>query len=99
MATLSKLPNGISVACDERPGTGLVSMQVSIKSGSLNETPDEEGLTHLTMKSVLAGSKTRSRAEAANAIESKGGVYGAGSDRSRAMFTVNCLAAHAGQSF
>ena len=65
MTKTFRLPNGITVVCEERPKTGKVSMLVNFKYGSANEAADESGLTFLMQEACNAGTMTRTRAQLA----------------------------------
>jgi predicted Zn-dependent peptidase len=93
------LPNGISGICEERPGTGTVSMHVYIKQGSIHEPADEAGLTFLTQELTNYGTTTRSREQIAEATESKGSSLSTSSDRTLTTFEVDALTRHAAETF
>lgn len=99
MSNIFYLPNGITGVCDERPGTGKVVMQMFIKSGSVDEKPEEAGLTFLTQFSAFGGTSTRGRDEISETIESKGGDLGGSSGRAETQFTLVTLARHVQESF
>lgn len=61
MTEVFKLRNGITVACDERPGTDTVVFKIAFKSGSVHESADEHGLTNLALKSCFGGTKNLGR--------------------------------------
>ncbi|MFN8593445.1 MAG: pitrilysin family protein [Thermomicrobiales bacterium] len=54
------LANGIPVLGQERSESQSVAFRVRIKAGTIQETPDESGLAHLTARSLLRGSAGRS---------------------------------------
>ncbi len=99
MTKILRLPNGLTCLTDERPGTGKVSMQVHIKSGGMHEKPEENGLTYLMQESCNGGTKTRSRDQIAEEIESRGGSYSTSTSRTETAFEASALTRHAGATF
>jgi len=73
MSKVFHLENGLTCVCDERPDSGKATMKIYIKSGSLYEDYDENGLTYLMQDACLGGTASRNREEIAEEIESKGG--------------------------
>jgi len=99
MAKIFKLPNGVTCVSEERPQTGKVSMQIHIKSGSLHESAEENGLTFLAQESCNGGTATRSREQIAEDIESKGGSLSTSTSRGSTIFSVSALTRHAEETF
>lgn len=67
------LPNGLRLLVKENHRLPFVEFRVVFKGGVLAETSENNGLTQLTGKLLLKGTKTRSAEEIARAIESIGG--------------------------
>ncbi len=99
MVKTFRLSNGVTCVCEERPKSGKVSMQIHIKSGSVNESAEENGLTFLMQASCLGGTTTRSREQIAEGVESKGGELGSSTDRTTTTFQAQALARHAKETF
>ena len=99
MSKVFQLPNGLTAICEERPGTGKVSMQVYIKSGSANEKPDEAGLTFLTQAATFGGTVSRTRDQISEDVESKGSGVSGNVTAIHTEFSVSALARHAAEGF
>src|SRR5207249_3565006 len=68
-----ELSNGLRLLVREDPRLPLVSMSAVFRSGLLAETPEINGITRLTAKVLLKGTKTRTAEQIANEIEAVGG--------------------------
>ncbi len=68
-----ELPNGLRVLVREDPRLPLVSMSAVFRSGLLAETPQTNGITRLTARVLLKGTKTRTAEQMADQIEAVGG--------------------------
>ena len=93
------LPNGITCVCEERPQSGKVAMQVVFDKGSGHEAADENGLTNLMQESCFGGTKTRSRDQIADEVESTGGVTGSETTRPSTSFKAMSLTNHTEEVF
>jgi len=94
------LPNGVKVACEERPGTGKVSMRIAFKSGSSHEAAGENGLTTLVGEVCFAGTTMRpGRDMVAQALESKGALYKNETDREETFFLAEARSKDAEEIF
>lgn len=102
--TVTKLDNGVRVAAEQRPGTGLIAIDVWIAAGSGYETPGEAGVAHLLEHMLFRGSASLPSGGLDAAAENAGGLMNAGTMRHAAhLFTeveprglVTVLAAVAG---
>jgi len=99
MIKTSGLPNGVTVVTEDRPNSGKVSMQISLKAGSSDESPSENGLTFLMQEATNGGTTTLSREQLADAVESKGGSIATGSDRTSTIFSATALTRYAAGTF
>jgi len=68
-----ELPNGLRLLVKENHRLPFVEFRAAFKGGVLAETAETNGLTQLTGKLLLKGTKTRSAEEIARTIESIGG--------------------------
>src|SRR5881398_1826763 len=68
-----ELSNGLRLLVREDPRLPLVSMSAVFRSGLLAETPEINGITRLTARVLLKGTKTRTGEQIANQIEAIGG--------------------------
>src|SRR5574340_1481568 len=55
-----KLPNGLVWLFSEQSGLPLVTLRLLVKAGTLQDPPEQEGLTNLTASLLLSGTKKRS---------------------------------------
>jgi len=67
------LPNGIRLLVREDPKLPLVDVHAIFKGGVIAETADDNGLTKLTARMLLKGTKTRTADQIAETMESVGG--------------------------
>src|SRR5207302_2146987 len=68
-----ELSNGLRLLVREDPRLPLVSVSSAFRSGLLAETAETNGITRLTARTLLKGTKTRSAEQIANQIEAVGG--------------------------
>jgi zinc protease len=68
-----ELSNGVRLLVREDPRLPLVSMSAAFRGGLLAETPEKNGITRLTARVLLKGTKTRTAEQIANQIEAIGG--------------------------
>lgn len=99
MAQLFTLDNGLRGVCETIPGAGKVTMTITIKTGIVNEAPEENGLTNLTIETMMRGTATRKRAELAEEVESKGGGINCGIDKTVTTFGGEAFTRHAAATF
>jgi zinc protease len=67
------LPNGIRLLVREDPKLPLVDFHAILKGGVIAETGENNGLTKLTARMLLKGTKTRTAEQIAETMESVGG--------------------------
>src|SRR5205085_11372849 len=68
-----ELSNGLRLLVREDPRLPLVSVSSAFRSGLLAETVETNGITRLTARTLLKGTKTRTAEQIANQIEAIGG--------------------------
>src|SRR6201993_4560367 len=81
------LSNGLRLLVREDPRLPLVSMTAVFRSGLLAETPQTNGITRLTARAILKGTKTRTAEQIADQIEAIGGSIS--SDAGNNSFSVS----------
>src|SRR5690606_25222111 len=64
---------GLPIVIKPRPGSGLVSISLCARGGRALETVEVAGVTGLVARASIKGTKRRTAAELANAIEALGG--------------------------
>src|SRR6267143_50806 len=68
-----ELANGLRVLVREDPRLPIIAMSAVFRSGLLAETPEVNGITRLTAKTLLKGTKNRTAAQIAEQLEAVGG--------------------------
>ena len=68
-----ELSNGLRLLVREDPRLPLISMTAVFRSGLLAETPQTNGITRLSSRVLLKGTKTRTAEQIADQIEAIGG--------------------------
>lgn len=91
MATIFRLPNGVTCVHEQRPGIQHAIMQVYFKTGSIHEADDQSGLTNLMQESCWGGTTTRSREQLAFEMESRGASFGSSAKLQSTSFVAHCL--------
>ncbi|MDW8002683.1 MAG: pitrilysin family protein [Deltaproteobacteria bacterium] len=71
------LDNGLRLILEERPGTGVVALQIWVKVGSKYERHENSGITHFIEHLIFKGSKNLKANEIAANIEALGGSINA----------------------
>ncbi len=87
-----ELPNGLRLLVREDPKLPLVDVRVLLQGGVLAESPEQNGITKLTARSLLNGTTTRSADQIADEIESVGGSIGYFAGNNSFGLNVNILA-------
>jgi zinc protease len=73
-----QLPNGLVWLFSQQSGLPMVSLQLFIKAGTLQEPKGKEGLANLTASLLLSGAKGRSAPQIAQDVDFIGARLGAG---------------------
>ncbi|MCA9795825.1 MAG: insulinase family protein [Candidatus Eremiobacteraeota bacterium] len=89
------LPNGMSVIVQETYASPTVSLNVFVRVGSLQETPDTTGLAHFYEHMFFRGTPTRSGLDFKKEIESLGGITNASTSRDMTHYYINMPSAYA----
>src|SRR5213082_2848838 len=88
------LPNGLVVISEEMQHIRSVSMGIWVKSGSRDEDPQWNGITHFVEHMVFKGTKTRSAEDIARQVDSIGGNMDAFTAKECICFNVKVLDEH-----
>ncbi|MFC1511974.1 M16 family metallopeptidase [Candidatus Latescibacterota bacterium] len=75
--TIQTLPNGLDVIVKEAHAAPIVAVYLWCKTGSVNETPREEGISHFYEHMFFKGTEKRGVGEIDRAIKSLGGYNNA----------------------
>ena len=89
------LKNGLRVAADEMKDVETVSIGVFVNTGSRNETPEINGISHFLEHMAFKGTKTRSAREIAEEFEGIGGRINAYTSKEKTVYYVKVLKKHA----
>ncbi len=71
------LPNGITIITENLKYSPIVSLGIFIKTGTINESEENNGITHLIEHMVFKGTDKRTYYDITYEIESKGGYINA----------------------
>jgi len=80
------LDNGFTVILKRDPSAPVAAIQVWVKTGSANETPEEAGITHLIEHMIFKGTPTKPTGTIARSIESAGGNINAYTSFDRTVY-------------
>jgi predicted Zn-dependent peptidase len=86
-----KLPNGLRVAADEMKDVETVSVGVFVNTGSRNETPEINGISHFLEHMAFKGTKKRSAKEIAEQFEGIGGRINAYTSKEKTVYYAKVL--------
>src|SRR5665213_1985704 len=85
------LSNGLLVLTERMPHLRSVSMGVWIDSGSRDETPERNGISHFIEHMVFKGTTTRSASQLAREVDSIGGNLDAFTGKETVCFNIKVL--------
>lgn len=88
------LDNGIRVVTERVPFVRSVSVGVWVRSGSGQETQDNNGIAHFLEHMLFKGTLTRSAKEIAGSLESLGGSLNGSTGRELSMYAAYVLNEH-----
>ncbi|MDF3047724.1 MAG: processing peptidase [Candidatus Midichloriaceae bacterium] len=89
--THQKLANGMTIATDEMREIETVSIVVQVQTGSANETPANQGLSHFLEHMAFKGTKSRSALEIAQIFDEIGGYFNAYTSREKTVYYAKVL--------
>ncbi|HET9183577.1 MAG TPA: pitrilysin family protein [Candidatus Angelobacter sp.] len=88
------LPNGLIVLSEEMSHIRSISIGIWMKTGSRDEIPELNGISHFTEHMVFKGTTTRSAAEIARQVDSIGGNMDAFTGKETICFNIKVLDEH-----
>jgi len=88
-----KLKNGLTIIHEPRK-TDSVAIEINIKTGSINETNQTNGISHFIEHLVFKHTKNRTQKQLSSAIEDVGGTLNAFTDNERTAFHAQVLKKH-----
>ncbi len=93
--TKTVLPNGVRVITEELPHVRSVSLGIWIDTGSRDEQPAMNGISHFFEHMVFKGTSKRSIQEIARSLESVGGYLNAFTGKEHTCYYARVLDEHA----
>ena len=85
------LPNGLRVITERMPNLRSVSMGVWLDTGSRDETPETNGISHFLEHMVFKGTTTRSAQQFAREVDAIGGNLDAYTSKETICFSIKVL--------
>ena len=85
------LANGLLVLTERMPALRSVSMGVWLRSGSRDETPETNGISHFLEHMVFKGTTTRSAQQFAREVDAIGGNLDAYTSKENICFSIKVL--------
>src|SRR5271156_3067902 len=85
------LPNGLLVLTESMPHLRSVSMGAWVGSGSRDETPDVNGISHFVEHMVFKGTTSRSAQQIAREVDTIGGNLDAFTGKETVCFNIKVL--------
>ncbi|MFM9873583.1 MAG: M16 family metallopeptidase [Fimbriimonadaceae bacterium] len=95
----TKLANGVRILTEHLPYVGSASIGVWCTTGSTHETEHEAGITHFIEHMLFKGTPKRTSHQIAEAIEGRGGMLNAFTDKERTCYYCRVLAEDSGVGF
>ncbi len=95
MIKIITLPNGLRVAVDEMRDVETVSVGVFVNTGSRNETPEINGISHFLEHMAFKGTAKRSARQIAEEFEGIGGRINAYTSKEKTDYYAKVLKKHA----
>jgi predicted Zn-dependent peptidase len=88
------LPNGVQVAVEEVPAAPCVSVGIWVYTGSQEETPATNGISHFLEHMLFKGTSRRNAADIAQELEALGGQVDAFTEKELTCFHLRLLPEH-----
>src|SRR5262252_9086574 len=88
------LPNGLIVLSEEMPHIRSIAIGIWMKSGSRDEAPEFNGISHFVEHMVFKGTTTRTAQEIARQVDSIGGNIDAFTGKETICFNIKVLDEH-----
>jgi predicted Zn-dependent peptidase len=93
------LPNGLIILTESMPAVRSVSMGIWVRTGSRQESEEENGISHFIEHMVFKGTKNRSAEQIAREADSIGGHLDAFTAKECTSFSVKALDEHVPRAF
>lgn len=85
------LKNGLLILTEQMTGVRSISFGIWLRSGSRDETPEQNGISHFVEHMVFKGSKTRSAQQFAREADAIGGNLDAFTGKETVCFNIKTL--------
>ena len=85
------LPNGLRIIIDQVKSVETAAIAVFVNTGSRNETPEINGISHFLEHMAFKGTKTRSAKQIAEQFDNIGGKINAYTSREKTVYYVKVL--------
>jgi predicted Zn-dependent peptidase len=92
---ITTLANGLRVAADEMKDVETVSVGVFVNTGSRNESPEINGISHFLEHMAFKGTKKRTARQIAEEFEGIGGRINAYTSKEKTVYYAKVLKQHA----
>jgi predicted Zn-dependent peptidase len=92
------LPNGLTIVSEEMPHLRSISIGIWIRTGSRDEAPEINGISHFLEHMVFKGTRNRSAEEIARHVDSIGGNLDAFTAKECVCFNIKVLDEHLPQA-
>ncbi len=99
MAFYKKYDNGLRLVVHQMPGTLSVSVGIAVKTGSIYETDEEDGISHFIEHMLFKGTKNRNFFEISRDFDRIGAAFNAYTSKDMTMFYMKSTTAHAAEAF
>ncbi len=94
----TSLPNGLTIVSEQMPHLRSISIGIWIRTGSRDEAPEINGISHFLEHMVFKGTKNRSAEEIARHVDSIGGNLDAFTAKECVCFNIKVLDEHLPQA-
>lgn len=91
--------NGVQMVYRNMPSTGVVSVQVWMKTGSVNETPVNNGISHFLEHMVFKGTSAYAPGDIDEIVESAGGNMNAATSKDYTFYYITLPSYNAETAF
>ena len=88
---LKKLDNGITLITEKLPDMSTFSMGFFVKTGAMNETKKESGISHFIEHLMFKGTKNRTAKEISEFVDFEGGILNAFTSRDLTCYYIKLL--------
>ena len=85
---LKKLDNGITLITENLPDISTFSMGFFVKTGAMNETKKECGISHFREHLMFKGTKNRTAKEISEFVDFEGGILNAFTSREMTCYYI-----------